>query len=106
MVDLNKKKGELYQLSKEIEAMNAEISSIADDASVEMLNEYRCKAYDLLARFAEMNKDIAKLELEAEREKVERSKALYDGEKEELEKLKRQLEIVNRLKKRSEKDME
>jgi hypothetical protein len=48
--------------------MNAEISSIADDASVEKLNEYRLKAYDLLARYAEMNKDIAKLELEAERE--------------------------------------
>lgn len=92
MVDLNKKKDDLYRLSKEIEAMNAEISSIADDASVEKLNEYRLKAYDLLARYAEMNKDIAKLELEAEREKAE--------------KLKSQLEIVNRLKKRSEKDIE
>ena len=64
MDELNKRREELDLLSKKIEAMNADLSQVPDDASIDVLLACRQKAYDLLTRYAETAKDIAKLEKE------------------------------------------
>ena len=105
MDDLNKRKEELNLLAKEIEAMNAELSQVTDDAGIDVLLACRQKAKDLLIRYAETVKDITKLELEAEKKRCERNKALYEAEKEKHAAHKRELEVVNRLKEQAEKSI-
>lgn len=102
MDDLNKRKEELNLLSKKIEAMNADLSQVPDDAGIDVLLACRQKAKDLLIRYAETVKDINKLELEAEKKRCERNKALYGAEKEKHAAHKRELEVVNSLKEQAE----
>lgn len=105
MDDLNKRKEELNLLAKEIEVMNADLSQVPDNAGIDVLLACRRKAKDLLIRYAETVKDIAKLELEAEKKRCERNKALYEAEKEKHAAHKRELEVVNRLKEQAEKSI-
>src|SRR5574344_2133901 len=105
MDELNKRKEELDMLTKKIEAMNADLSQVPDDAGIDVLLACRQQAYDLLIRYAETVKDITKLELEEEKKRCERNKALYEAEKEKHAAHKRELEVVNRLKEQAEKSI-